>query len=503
MRGKKLSLLAISLSVVVAIGCGNTKRRYYTTSTTGSPVTSGSGGGGVNSGSVPVTTANSPNSLLMSDTLIGSFALDEVVEVDAKNGTVNNRWSVGRGPVDVVNYGLYAYAASALDQNLTIIDRLANNTVATVDLKSGPITGIPLIGNSIDGLLRPLVRPTGVAVSQNGNKIYSANLLNVSIVNGVTHQVDRSHLGLSSISLAGILSNPSNITQAISQFLQSPIKGLGFAKVAATDTHAVVTCMLTGNIMRIDGATNDVIDYTDVGRAPIGVAIVQNKAYVACALSQEIWVVDVVTGQVVTTITGQGMIPFDVAGNKQGDHVYVANAISGDVSVIDPAVDMIVDTLPGGTSIASLFQQAGLTIPNTSSQGQGFSGLLNNFLQGYTAGAANPNSFGGLLAGAFGGSGSGSGSGSGGLGSLLSPGALINGLLTAFLGSMGMSQQQFAGLGMPGTLSVGVAENPDLVITSNGFTGDLSVTDSPTKVMVSYAQLAGAGPCDVAPIWPR
>ena len=499
MRGKTLSLLAMSLSVVVAIGCSDDKKRYYTNSgsTTGG-VTSGNGG--VNSGSVPVTTANSPNSQLMSEALLGSFVTDEVIEVDAKNGTINNRWSVGKGPVDVLNYGLYAYAASALDQNLTVIDRLANNTVATVDLANGPISGIPLIGNTIDSLLKPLIRPTGVAVSQNGNKIYSANLLNLSVINGTTYQVEKSHLGLSSISLQNILSNPG---QALSQFIQSPVQGLGFAKVAATDTHAVATCMLTGNIVRIDGATNAVIDYVDVGRAPIGVSIVQNKAYVACALSQEIWVVDVATGNVLTTITGQGMLPFDVAGNKQGDRVYVANAMSGDVSVIDPAVDLIIDTLPGGTSINSLFQQAGLTIPTSSSQGGGFNALLNNFLQGYTAGSANPSSFGGLLAGAFGG-GSGSGSGSGGgLSSLLSPGALINGVITAFLGSMGLSQQQLGALGMPGTLSVGVAENPDLVITSNGFTGDLSVTDSPTKVMVSYAQLAGAGPSDIAPIWPR
>ena len=94
------------------------------------------------------------------------------------------------------------------------------------------------------------------------------------------------------------------------------------------------------------------------------------------------------------------------------------------------------------------------------------------------------------------------GVGSGG-GGLLSPASLINGLLTAFLSYAGVSQAQLNGLSLPGTLSVGVARNPDLIATSNGVTGDLSITEASTRNVSTFSGLVGAGPADIAPIWAR
>ena len=490
MRNMKTVLFVGSLAALTALGggCGGKKSRKY--SSTSAPINSNQGGITPSNSTTAPTTSNGtgtnppPTSTYLTDTLVSSFALQQLAEVDAVTGQVKNQWATGRGPSDVVNTGTMAYVANALDQNVTVVDRLANNVVGTIDVTQSPLTGISFL-NFVDSFLKPLVRPTGLAVTPNGQKIYSANLLNVTAINAATMQPTKSILGLAPLNLAQLISNPSG---AIQGFLASPVPGLGMAKVAATDTHALATCMVTGKVMRIDVSNDSVIDYVDVGRVPLGIAIAGNKAYVACAFSQDIWVVNVQTGAIVATIPSTGILPADVAVNQAQDRIFVANAMSGDVTVIDPAADVVVDTLPGGTSIVSLFQQAGLTIPS-SSQG-GIGGLLNGFLQGYTSGLANPGSFGNLIAG-------------GGSGGLLSPGALINGLLTAFLSYAGFSQQLIGNLSLPGTLSVGAAHDPTLLCSTNAFTGDLAVTLIPARTVSSYLGLAGAGMSDVSPIWRR
>lgn len=488
MRGIKTTLfVGLITALVLPVGCGGGGRRGGGANQIAAPVSS-SNIGQVPSGSTgnPNSTNPIPTSNYLTDTLVSSFAMQEVAQVDAKTGQVAVTWATGNGPVDVVNNGTMAFTANTMGQSVTVIDRLANNVVTEIDVTQSPLTGLSLL-NFMDSLLKPLVRPTGIAVTPNGRKIYSANLLNVTAIDGTTYQPTKSILGIAPLNLAQLISSPST---AVQNFLASPIPGLGMAKVAASDTRALATCMISGKVMRIDVSTDSVIDYVDVGRAPIGIAIAGNKAYVACALSQEIWVVDILTGQVRATIPSTGFIPADVAVNQAQDRIYVANAMTGDVTVIDPISDLVIDTLPAGTSVLSLFSQAGLTIPSASSGG--FSGLLNGFLQGYTAGLSNPNSFGNLIAGGLGG---------GALGGLLSPGALVNGLITAFLSYAGFSQQMIGNLSLPGTLSVGASHDPTLLCSSNAVTGDLAITSIPQRTVSSFLGLAGAGMSDVSPVW--
>lgn len=489
MRSNKTAiLLTATLVALTALGGCSSDRKRRGGSTT-APVNSNQNGiTPSTSTNAPISTGTTPNPVptpsYLTDTLVSGFVMDELKEVDALTGQVKNTWATGRGPSDVVNTGLMAFSANTMGQSVTVVDRLANNIVTTVDVTQSPLTGISFL-NFVDPLLKPLIRPTGLAVTPNGRKIYSANLINVTAIDGATYQPTKSILGLAPLNLAQLISNPS---AAIQGFLASPVPGLGMAKVAATDTHALATCMITGKVMRIDTSNDSVIDYVDVGRVPLGIAIAGNKAYVACAFAQEIYVINVTTGALVTRIPSTGMVPADVAVNQAQDKIYIANAMSGDVTVIDPAADVVVDTLPAGTSIVSLFQQAGLTIPSAS-QG-GLSGLLNGFLQGYTAGLANPSSFGNLIAG-------------GGSGGLLSPGALINGALTAFLSYAGFSQQLIGSLSLPGTLSVGASHDPTLLCSSNAVTGDLAVTRIPAKTVSAFPGMAGAGLSDVSPIWRR
>ncbi len=475
--GHKITLAA--LVAVLSIGCG--------------------GGGGSDRGSstAPITSGGLPNipgggnggpplSNLLTDALVSSWQLREVIHVDAKAGTITNRWSTGEGPTDVVNGITETFVTNAVSQDVTVVDRLAGNVASTIDVTSVPVTGLSLLG-FVDPILKPLVRPTGIAVTPNGNKAYSANLLNVTAIDARTHQPIKSILGLSQIDLAQLISDPAN---TLTNFLASPVQGLGMAKVAATDQYALATSMLTGKVMRIDALTDRVVDYTPVGRGPIGITIAGGKAFVACALSQEVYVIDVATGQVRATLQA-GMIPVDCAASPSEDKVYVANAISGDISVIDVAANIVVDTLPAGLSITTIFQQLGITVPSGTTQG-GISSLLNGFLQGYASGLNSPTSFGNLIAG-------------GTSGGLLSPGALINGLITAFLGYAGISQQALGGMNLPGIgiLSVSVAHDPNLVCAANAFLGELAVTEASTRTVSSFAGLTGLGPADVATIWKR
>lgn len=488
--GTLLALVSLSL---VACGGGSSNRGGAATA---APSTSGTSPTTSNTAPTTSTTNPVPTPTLQTDALISSFTLEEVIEVDAKAGTITDRWSTGQGPADVINDRTTTYVANAISQDITVIDRLANNTVATIDVTSVSVSGlanIPLIGSlasTIDPILANLVRPTGLAITPNGNKLYSANLLNVTVIDTATMQPTKSILGLNSLSLTNLISNPS---QALTNFISAPVRGLGMAKAAATDDHALVTCMISGTVMRIDARTDSVIDYTDVGTGPIGIAIAQGKAYVSCAISGEVWVVDVATGAVLNTISNVGLIPVDVCVTTDAaqDKIYVANAVSGDIAVIDVATDMVVDTLPAGLPIASIFSQLGLTIPS-SAQG-GFQGLLNNFLQGFTTGLSNPSSFGNLLFGGQSG------------GGLLSPGSLVNGLLTAFLGFAGINQQMLNGLNLPafGLFSVAVAHDPTLVCSGNALMGQLVSTDTTSKNVNAMTGLTGLGPVDVTTIVPR
>lgn len=481
-----LIMTTVALTGATFMGCGSSSSRKgstsaattsgSTTATTSSSSTTGGNGSGVVTNPPPVVT-------LRTDAMVSSWDLKEVIHVDAKTGVVANRYATGDGPTDVINTNTETFVANALSQDITHIDRLAGNVAGSIDPTGVPITGISLL-NFLDNILKPMVRPTGLAMTPNGRKIYSANLLNVTAIDGTTRVPTKSILGLSPISLTNLIANPG---QTLSNFMASPIQGLGFAKVAANNDYAVVTSMITGKLLRIDATTDRVIDYVDVGRGPIGVAIARNKAYVANALSNDISVVDLTTGTVLTTIAG-GLIPVDVAVSGSEDRIYVANAVSGDISVIDTAVDLIVDTLPAGMSITSIFQQLGITLPTGTSGGMG--GLLNGFLQGFTGGMTNPGSFGNLI--------------TGGGGGLLSPGNLINGLLTGFLAYAGINQQQFANLNLPalGIMSLSVAHDPDFICAGNAFMGELAVTEASTRTVSPISGLTGLGPVDVRTIRP-
>jgi hypothetical protein len=156
----------------------------------------------------------------------------------------------------------------------------------------------------------------------------------------------------------------------------------------------------------------------------------------------------------------------------------VANFLGGDITVIDTATDLPVNTIPAGISLANIFQQLGVSLP-ASSGGSGIGGFLTSFLSGFLGGSG------------------GTATGIGGLLSGVGPqpvGQILNGLLSAFLGSVGLTQQSLQGMNMPGIGIVGVSVSASgtHVMGANLLFG-LSVTDIPLKNVTAPMLLTGQG----------
>jgi YVTN family beta-propeller protein len=90
------------------------------------------------------------------------------------------------------------------------------------------------------------------------------------------------------------------------------------------------------------------IDQVPVGNLPIRIAYdsVNNRVYVANALSDTVSVIDACTLKVISTISTQNN-PFGIAYDSVNNRVYVANQASDSVSLINAATLKVVDTVSG------------------------------------------------------------------------------------------------------------------------------------------------------------
>src|SRR5262245_27745960 len=125
---RRSRLLSASLLAAALVGCGG-GGKHHGDASTAAPITTGSTGP-ITSGSIgPVNTGTQPPpppaSTLLASSLVSSFALDSLSEVDARTGTMTSSWAVGDGPTDVAHRLNEAYVTNALSQDVTIVDRLA------------------------------------------------------------------------------------------------------------------------------------------------------------------------------------------------------------------------------------------------------------------------------------------------------------------------------------------------------------------------------------------
>ncbi len=186
---------------------------------------------------------------------------------------------------------------------LSVIDTGTNNVISTVDVG---------------------IAPYGVAVNQDGTKVYVTNTgdNNVSIIDTATNQV------ISAVNVGnapyGVAVNPAG------------------TKVYVANAHS-------NSVSIIDTSTNQVATTVTVGSGPYGVAVnpAGTKVYVTNSGSNSVSVIDAATNKIITTV-GVGWDPLGVAVNPTGTRVYVADNLGHAVSVIDAATNSVITDVKVG-----------------------------------------------------------------------------------------------------------------------------------------------------------
>ncbi|HSR54098.1 MAG TPA: YncE family protein [Acidobacteriota bacterium] len=155
--------------------------------------------------------------------------------------------------------------------------------------------------------------PVGIAVTPSGDKIFVTNRKGlVKVIDTQSHQI------VDDIKVGG---RPSNITMSPGGLIAF-VTNFGRGKI--------------GRIDFIDTSSHRIVGSRDVGIAPMAAAVspLGDRLFVACAGSNEIWVINSNTREVIKQIP-VGLKPNGLAFSKDGATLYVSNADTNDLSVID------------------------------------------------------------------------------------------------------------------------------------------------------------------------
>jgi YVTN family beta-propeller protein len=285
---------------------------------------------------------------------------------------------VGLTPAGLVVHpaGTHLYVSNYADGTVSVIDIATKTVIATVRLGPCP--------NPSSGIVS--CAPAGVAVSQDGARLYVAHLIDsgntgftgaISVIDtvsnivaatlpigpfdprgiAVTSQGDRIYVANSPLNSVLVI-NPIGL-----QVIATIPVGINPVSVAVnpTGTRVYVTnrnfAGVAGNdtVSVIESATNQVVSSIQVGKGPWGIAVSPdgNRVYVANSTQHfvsntgTVSVISASTNSVVTTIA-VGLEPFGLAIHPDGTRVYVTNVLNSNVSVIDTATNAVIATVPVG-----------------------------------------------------------------------------------------------------------------------------------------------------------
>lgn len=209
-------------------------------------------------------------------------------------------------------------------------------------------------------------RPSGVAVSPDGSRLYVPDSDGwLSVVDTGTHQVvatvwlgkypagvalspdgSRLYVPDEDSSLAVIDTGTNRLVRKVGTGTSTP-RGVA---VSPDGSRVYVTAGGPRSaVVGIDAGTYQRVANVGVGMFPEGLAVSPDgsRVYVASAGSDAVSVVDTGTNQVVATIP-VGASPEGVAVSPDGSRVYVTNVLSASVSVIDTGASTVVATIPVG-----------------------------------------------------------------------------------------------------------------------------------------------------------
>ena len=237
-----------------------------------------------------------------------------------------------------------------------------NNRVLIVDASSNAVVGqLQTNGQSLELAFHPA-----------GHRLYlSANagdLLVYSIDSNYVSQLITTLSGVGAATAVGVDPTGSNlyvvdrggqrlvIIDTASNTINTivPLGGFGYGLAFSPNMdRAYVTTSSPSRIIVIDTQTKAIVQTISAGTDARGIAIQNNRAYVANGSgSNTVTVVDLSTGQTVTSIP-VGEQPFDVRASIDGKKIYAAAfgfALNGGstISVIESSSNTVTATIPTG-----------------------------------------------------------------------------------------------------------------------------------------------------------
>lgn len=135
----------------------------------------------------------------------------------------------------------------------------------------------------------------------------------------------------------------------------TPCDGPSHAAWSADGSFFVVTCEFSGDIIRLDTMTGEVLDVIALGddAEPQDVRLGPDGStfYVADLAAGAIVLLDAETLEITGSIaTGAGA--HSISPSRDGMLLYVANRDAGTVSIVDPSINVVIDewAIPGGGS---------------------------------------------------------------------------------------------------------------------------------------------------------
>ncbi|MCC7028406.1 MAG: beta-propeller fold lactonase family protein, partial [Saprospiraceae bacterium] len=310
----------------------------------------------------------------------------------------------------------FAYIANGQSNNVSVINTITNNIVATIPVgdfpygvsvnPDGPLAYITNYGSDNVSVINTLTNtviatipvgsaPIGVSVSPDGTRAYINNLGsdNVSVINtasntvvatipvgtspfGVTVSPDGTKAYITNGNSANV-SVINTISNTVIATIPVGILPQGIS-ISPDGTKIYIAITSSDNVSVINTLTNSVIANISVGSEPVGVSLNPDgtRAYITNILSNNVSVINTLTNTVIATIP-VGAQPIGVSVSPDGILVYITNRVSNDVSVINTITNNVVATIPVGSFPGSFLGNFISSIPGCVGTIQTFTITIN------------------------------------------------------------------------------------------------------------------------------
>ncbi|WP_183579965.1 gliding motility-associated C-terminal domain-containing protein [Mucilaginibacter sp. X5P1] len=279
-----------------------------------------------------------------------------------------------------------AYIANASANNISVINTVTNDVVASIPVGGYPqgvsaspdgskiyvsnyydsdVSVISTYTNTVIATIPVGPDPFGLASSPDGSRLYVTNTSsdNIVVVNTATNKIEASiTVGARPVGLAinadgsrvyvtnsdptassvSVINTASNLVIATIPISTSP----GGLILSPDGSTLYVTNTGSNSLSIINTATNSIISTIPVGAYPFGISITPDgsKLYITDSQANTVSVVSTATDKVITTIP-VGTDPYGVDVSPDGNQVYVTNRGTNTVSVINTANNTVAKVL--------------------------------------------------------------------------------------------------------------------------------------------------------------